>query len=188
MLALTWDADGDLIHDFRVSVVSGFIDATSGLFVIDNNSTSAAGIEKTFIFSLASIDPLLPDSEVQLLGFDVFTEKNIEVGGSGGAGSISADVFDDVGAEMVNGVNISGSLGSNPANIVLPGSSQSKSFKMAVDLDSPPNNDDAQVIIGNIIFSGGTIRSFSSPVPEPCSGLLIALGCLWFEVRRRAPD
>ncbi len=164
---LTWDANGDLVDDFSVSVLSGFIDPGTGLYVIDNLSTSSGGIEKTFVFSLSSLDPNCPVCSFNLLGFDFYSQKNIEPGGGGGAGSINVDVFDDVPNELVSGLNVSGSLGSNPTQVLIPGDVTTQWFELAIDLANPPNNDDAQVIIGNLIFNGGTITCGSFAVPEP---------------------
>ncbi|MCR9294002.1 MAG: hypothetical protein NXI32_14855 [bacterium] len=180
----SWDATGDSVHDFSISVVSGYIDAVSGLYVIDNNSTASGNIQKTFVFSITSLNASLPDVEVSLLGFDFYSEKNIEVGGRGGAGSISAMVIDDAFNSLVSGVNVSGSLGSNPSRVAIPVNSTSRTFALAVDTSTTPNAD-AQVIIGDIIFNSGSVRSFNSAVPEPQSGCALASALLIFLRRRR---
>ncbi|MGI9517775.1 MAG: PEP-CTERM sorting domain-containing protein [Pirellulaceae bacterium] len=184
---LMFDADGDLIHDLQISVTTGFIDPGSGRYVIDNDSTSSGNIEKTFLFAISSIDPQFDQCTFNLLGFDFYSEKNTEPGGKGGAGSISVDVFDDMNMELVNSINISGSLGSSPTNVVLPPNVATEYFVLAVDLDSPPNNADAQVILGDFIFNGGTVLCSSSAVPEPSSllALMAASSFLWLSRRCR---
>lgn len=185
---VTWDSDGDLIDDFSLSVAVGFLDPVSGLYVIDNFSTADGGIEKTFAFSIASLNPTLPNTEISLLGFNFYSEKNIEVGGNGGAGSISAVVLDDNEMLLAGGITISGSLGSNPSRVDIPSDTQTSWFTLAIDPNSPPSNDDAQVILGNIIINGGTARAFGSvPEPSTVSWLMIAL-CGWSLRRHRVPS
>ncbi len=180
---LTWDADGDTIDDFQVSVVSGFIDPTSGLYSIDNISTSSGGIVKTLVFSVSAINPAFSNCMFDQFGFDLFSEKNIEPGGTGGAGSIGMDVFDDSSNELLNSLNVSGSLGSNPTTVAIPGVVSSAFFELAVDLDSPPNNDDAQIILGDFVFNAGTVHC-TAPIPESGSCLVMFAVCLITTIRR----
>ncbi len=182
---LTWDADGDLVDDFQISVVGGYIDPISGLYVIDNLSTSSGGIKKTFEFSISAINPAFTECTYDLLGFDFYSEKNVEPGGTGGAGAIGADVFDDQGTELVSGLNVSGSLGSNPTRVDIPGLIPAEWFSLAVDLNNPPNNDDAQIILGNFVFDTGVVHCFA-PIPEPAGlGVLGLAGWLMLIGPRR---
>ncbi len=47
-----------------------------------------------------------------------------------------------------------------------------------MDTGSPPSNDDAQVVLGDVIINGGTVRSFSA-IPEPSS---LGIGALLLSV------
>jgi len=180
---LSWDSDNDFVDDFQLTVVSGTIDSASGRYAIDNFATSDSGNIREFVFAFRPLRPGLDSTEINLLGFNFFSEKNIEPGGNGGAGSILADIFDDQNVELVNGINVSGSLGSNPSRVDIPGNSSSFSFRLAIDLDSPPNNDDAQVILGDFVFNGGSVRAFSS-VPEPNSIVFVLAASATFYIRR----
>lgn len=169
---LSWDANGDSIHDLQLVVEEGTIDPVSGLYTIDNFSTSSGNIEKIFRFSIKPISAAaFSNCTFDLLGFDFFSEKNTEPGGKGGAGAISIDIFDDANVEQVDSINVSGNLGSAPTQVTLPSNVTSDWFELRIDLGSPPGNDDAQVILGQFIFNGGTVvcSSIEATVPEPGS-------------------
>ena len=119
-----------------------------------------------------ALDPTLSNPTFNAFGFSLYAQKTIEPGGSGGAGSVSIAAFDDLNAELVGGVNISGSLNSNPHGIAVPGQVATTWSMLAIDPNAPPNNNRAQVILGQFICNSGTVQFFTTAIPEPTGAWL----------------